>query len=98
MCPYAECTRTLVLSQEFAFSSTTLDALVAANYAKKEKQAKGGKVASTMFRAAMGMINRGADFSWLSQFAHEREVVFPPLVRCAAHGHYRAPKVVCVRG
>ena len=27
----------------------------------------------------MGMIDRGADISWLSQYPHEREVLFPPL-------------------
>jgi hypothetical protein len=27
----------------------------------------------------MGMVDRGADLSWLSQYPHEREVLLPPL-------------------
>jgi hypothetical protein len=89
---------------EFGFTSTTPDRAVAIGYA--------ANVASTVIEAHMGMIDRGADISWLSQvpaavlalavlpaaliqpssamgltepppptqFAHEREVVFPPLM------------------
>ena len=35
--------------------------------------------ASTVFQMEMGMVDRGADISWLSQYPHEKEVLFPPL-------------------
>ena len=59
---------------EFAFMSTTADREVAMEYAKaKEKEA-----ASCVMEVKMGMIDRGADLSWLSQYPHEREITFPP--------------------
>ena len=57
---------------EFGFSSTTVDRDQALHYAR-------GK-ASTVFEMEMGMIDRGADFSWLSQYPHEREILFSPLM------------------
>ena len=63
---------------EYGFTSTTPDRDVATGYAK-------GK-ASTVFEASMGMIDRGADISWLSQFAHEQEVLFPPLMALEVMG------------
>ena len=33
---------------------------------------------STVFEMQMGMVDRGADLSWLSQYPHEREVCFGP--------------------
>ena len=35
--------------------------------------------ASTIFEMQMGMVDRGADLTWLSQYPHEREVLLPPL-------------------
>jgi hypothetical protein len=35
--------------------------------------------ASTIFEMQMGMVDRGADLSWLSQYPHEKEVLLPPL-------------------
>ena len=59
---------------EFAFMSTTADREVAMEYAKAtEKEA-----ASCVMEVKMGMIDRGADLSWLSQYPHEREITFPP--------------------
>ena len=34
---------------------------------------------SIVFEIKMGMIDRGADISWLSQYPHEEERLFPPL-------------------
>ena len=48
---------------EFGFSSTTLDRGVAGFYAKEDKEGK----ASTIIEARQGMVDRGADISWLSQ-------------------------------
>ena len=59
---------------EFAFMSTTADRSVAMQYAKVESQT----VASCVMEVQMGMIDRGADLSWLSQYPHEREITFPP--------------------
>ena len=63
-------TRTASTAPQFGFSSTTVDRDQALYYAK-------GK-ASTVFEMEMGMIDRGADFSWLSQYPHEREILFSP--------------------
>jgi NLR family CARD domain-containing protein 3 len=57
---------------EFGFSSTTTDRKQALHYAAGR--------ASTVFRMRMGMVDRGADVSWLSQYPHERECLFAPLL------------------
>lgn len=51
---------------EFAFTSTTLDREVAVTYASS------GKVGMLM-EIQQGMVDRGADLSWLSQEAYEIE-------------------------
>ena len=30
----------------------------------------------------MGMLDRGAELSWISQYPHEREILFAPLTGC----------------
>jgi hypothetical protein len=35
-----------------------------------------------VFEIQMGMIDRGADLSWLSQYPHEAELLFSPLTGC----------------
>ena len=57
---------------EYGFMSTTVDRAQALHYAQ-------GK-ASTVLEMEMGLVDRGADLSWLSQYAHEREILFPPLM------------------
>jgi hypothetical protein len=59
---------------EFAFMSTTADRTVAMQYAKGSQQSK----ASTVMEIKMGMIDRGADLAWLSQYPEEKEITFPP--------------------
>eukprot|EP00962_Isochrysis_galbana_P028794 scaffold9130_cov124-Isochrysis_galbana.AAC.1 len=56
---------------EAAFMSTTTDRSVAMGYAK-------GKT-GLLFEMRMGMADRGADLTWLSQYPHEKEVLFGPL-------------------
>ena len=41
--------------------------------------ADGEATCSTIFEMQMGMVDRGADLSWLSQYPHEREILFGPL-------------------
>ena len=55
---------------EYAFMSTTLDKDVAFSYA-------GSKVA-TILEIRMGMVDRGADVSWLSQYPGEKEYCAEP--------------------
>ena len=61
---------------EYGFSSTTTDKDQAIFYANVG--AKAGD-AMTIFEMRMGMVDRGADLTWLSQYPHEREVLLPPL-------------------
>lgn len=61
---------------EYGFSSTTTDKEQAVLYASAG--AKPGD-AMTIFEMRMGMVDRGADLTWLSQYPHEKEVLLPPL-------------------
>ena len=57
---------------EYGFTSTTTEREQAVHYAQG--------AASTLFEMEMGLIDRGADVSWLSQYAFESEILFPPLM------------------
>ena len=57
---------------EFGFTSTTVERAQAEHYAQGQ--------AALVFESQMGLIDRGADISWLSQYPHEREVLFGPLL------------------
>lgn len=57
---------------EFAFMSTTSDRDVAMGYAL------GCSEAATVMEIQMGMIDRGADLQWCSQYPHEAEITFAP--------------------
>ena len=72
---------------EYGFSSTTRERKIAVHYAKVEK----GETASTVLEAQMGMIDRGADISFLSQLPGEQEILYGPLMgmevrRTRVHG------------
>ena len=54
---------------EFGFMSTTRNKEVAFEYAQR---------CGIVFEIEQGMVDRGADLSWLSQYPHEREVCFGP--------------------
>eukprot|EP00966_Prymnesium_polylepis_P254111 5872724-Prymnesium_polylepis.2 len=53
---------------EFGFMSTTLNRDVAMHYASAGKN-------SMVLEMQMGMIDRGADLLWVSQYPHEQEVI-----------------------
>lgn len=57
---------------ELGFMSATTDREVAAHYAT-------GAGYGLVLELEQGMVDRGADLSWLSQYPHEREVCFAPL-------------------
>jgi len=59
---------------DLAFMSTTPDRDVALGYMKQ-----GNKLQKILFEIRMGMIDRGADVSSLSQYPGEREILFAPL-------------------
>ena len=60
---------------DVAFMSTTLDKDVALRYAAQSGTERPG----VCFCIQQGMVDRGADISWLSQYPHEQEVLFAPL-------------------
>ena len=60
---------------EFGFMSTTLERDVALHYAKSGNP----QAPSTVIESSMGMVDRGASLDWLSQYPHEREILWPPL-------------------
>ena len=66
---------------EFSFMSTTLDREVALAYARRKNSG-----AQLVFEVQMGMIDRGADLSWLSQYEHEKEILFAPLTGLEVQG------------
>merc|ERR1719399_2635206 len=53
--------------------STTTDRAVAMGYAS------GGTGPGIVFELQQGMVNRGANIGWLSQYPHEQEILFGPL-------------------
>ena len=59
---------------ENAFMSTTTTRDVAMGYAKGS-----GTRMGIVIEVQQGMVNRGADVSWLSQYPHEKETLFGPL-------------------
>ena len=58
---------------ESAFMSTTFEREVAMQDASEP-----GKPA-LVFEVQMGMIDRGAELGWISQYPHEKECLFAPL-------------------
>ena len=64
---------------ENAFMSTTTSRDVALKYA-------GGGSGGIVFEIEQGMVSRGADISWLSQYPHEKEIVFAPLAGIELRG------------
>ena len=63
---------------EYGFQSMSRDYHNAVHYAQGCGTAGPGD-ATTIFELQMGLVDRGADLSWLSQYPHEKEVLLPPL-------------------
>ena len=59
--------------------STTLDREVALDYAQRS-------ATGIVFEVQMGMIDRGAEIAWLSQYPHEAEILFAPLTGLEVQG------------
>lgn len=57
---------------EFGFTSTTTNRNVAVSYSQ-------GRTAKMIFELQLGMIDKGADLAWLSQYPHEKEICLTPL-------------------
>ena len=79
---------------EAGFMSTTQERAVAVGYASGKMQQS-----SIVIEIEQGMTSRGADISWLSQYPHEKEILFGPLtgletMSTRAEG---ASLVVCMR-
>ena len=68
----------MVSGVEAAFTSTTTDRDVALGYAHR-KSVSGRDATPMLFEMRQGMVDRGAELGWLSQYPHEREVLFAPL-------------------
>ena len=65
---------------EFGFMSCSRERGEAMKYARGASTTGDGRTPpAILIEMQMGMIDRGADFSWLSQYPHEREVLFAPL-------------------
>ena len=66
---------------EQAFTSTTKERDVAMAYASNKSGGGGGggPGSGVLLEMQMGMIDRGADLTWLSQYPHEQEILFAPL-------------------
>ena len=75
---------------ERAFMSTTTHLSVAAEFAASEGQGKIGVV----YEMEMGMIDRGADLSIMSQYPHEKEILFAPLTGLEVQGTVRKGDVL----
>ncbi|CAK0790401.1 unnamed protein product [Prorocentrum cordatum] len=65
---------------EYGFMSTTTDREVAMQHAS-------GQSAGTVLEIQTGMIDRGAELSWISQCPHEKEMRFPLPDQHASFGH-----------
>merc|ERR1719203_275687 len=76
---------------EYGFMSTTANREVAMTYAKGD-----GKSVGIVFEIKLGMIDRGADLEWLSQYPHEKEICMPPLTGLEVQGTYVDSSVLVV--
>eukprot|EP00966_Prymnesium_polylepis_P332705 7388186-Prymnesium_polylepis.1 len=76
---------------EFAFTSTTAERDVALSYAA------GSSGSAILLEMQMGMVDRGADIGWLSQYPHEAEILFNPLTSFEVLQTRVEGRVICVQ-
>ena len=69
---------------EPGFMSTTRDNRVALEYATGTVGGPSG--CGIVFEIQQGMVDRGADMQWLSQYPHEQEILFAPLTGLEVQG------------
>ena len=77
---------------ERAFMSSTPSPEVAVKYS-------GNEAAGSIFAIDFDMASRGAAIDWLSQFPHEKELLFPPctMLECTGHAMRGTKRLVLVR-
>ena len=66
--------------------STTTKKEVASFYAQGGARKKDMKGPAILFETQLGMVARGADVSWLSEFPGEEEILFSPLAMIEVRG------------
>ena len=71
---------------EGGFMSTTTDHKTALFYAQGGADAAKRGGSAILFESQMGMVDRGADVGWLSEFPHEAEILFAPLTGMEVRG------------
>ena len=74
-------------ARRYGFSSTSTDKHQALMYAGGGSEERQDGDACTVFEMQMGMVDRGANLTWLSQYPHESEVLLPPLTGLEALDH-----------
>jgi len=67
---------------EYGFSSTTTSRETAVGHATEQD----ARTVSTVIEAHMGMVDRGADIGFLSQYPGEREILYGPLTGMEVRG------------
>ena len=78
---------------EYSFMSTSTDRDVALQYATTLQGHDGGACSRLLFEVRMGMVDRGADFGWLSQYPHEQEFLFAPLTGISVQDELQVQEV-----
>ena len=66
--------------------STSFDRKTALFYAVGVADRSKRGSSAIVFETQMGMVDRGADVSWLSEFPHEAEILFAPLTGMEVRG------------
>ena len=69
---------------EYGFTSTTTDRAQAMHYAQG--------CASTVMEMQMGMVDRGAELSWVSQYPHEAEILCACQMLSTTHRPTASPR------
>ena len=80
---------------EYGFQSMSREYGNAVHYARGCGNA-GPEDATTLFELSMGLVDRGADLTWLSQYPHERECLLPPLTGLEAIGSEVRGNLLCI--